>query len=29
LAEFGIEAEVTHVEQGPVVTRYELLPAAA
>jgi DNA segregation ATPase FtsK/SpoIIIE, S-DNA-T family len=28
LAEFGIEAEVTHVEQGPVVTRYELLPAA-
>lgn len=28
LAEFGIEAEITHVEQGPVVTRYELLPAA-
>ena len=28
LAEFGIEAEVTHVERGPVVTRYELLPAA-
>ena len=28
LAQFGIEAEVTHVEQGPVVTRYELLPAA-
>jgi S-DNA-T family DNA segregation ATPase FtsK/SpoIIIE len=28
LKEFGIEAEVTHVEQGPVVTRYELLPAA-
>ena len=28
LAEFDIEAEVTHVEQGPVVTRYELLPAA-
>ncbi len=28
LAEFGIEADVTHVEQGPVVTRYELLPAA-
>ncbi|NLB66381.1 MAG: DNA translocase FtsK [Lentisphaerae bacterium] len=28
LAEFGIEAEVTHVEQGPAVTRYELLPAA-
>ena len=29
LAEFGIEVEVTHVEQGPVVTRYELLPAAS
>ena len=28
LAEFGIDVEVTHVEQGPVVTRYELLPAA-
>jgi len=28
LAEFGIEVEVTNVEQGPVVTRYELLPAA-
>ncbi len=28
LSEFGIEAEVTHVEQGPVVTRYEVLPAA-
>ena len=28
LGQFGIEAEVTHVEQGPVVTRYELLPAA-
>jgi S-DNA-T family DNA segregation ATPase FtsK/SpoIIIE len=28
LAEFGIEAEVTHCEVGPVVTRYELLPAA-
>ena len=28
LSQFGIEAEVTHVEQGPVVTRYELLPAA-
>jgi S-DNA-T family DNA segregation ATPase FtsK/SpoIIIE len=28
LAEFGIEAEVTNVEVGPVVTRYELLPAA-
>ncbi|MBN1558210.1 MAG: DNA translocase FtsK 4TM domain-containing protein, partial [Lentisphaerae bacterium] len=27
LAEFGIEAEVTHVERGPVVTRYEVLPA--
>lgn len=27
LLEFGIEAEVTNVEQGPVVTRYELLPA--
>ncbi|MFH0908385.1 MAG: DNA translocase FtsK [bacterium] len=27
LAEFGIEVEVTNVEQGPVVTRYELLPA--
>lgn len=29
LAEFNIEVEVTHVEQGPVVTRYELLPAAS
>lgn len=28
LAEFGIESEIKHVEQGPVVTRYELLPAA-
>jgi len=28
LAEFGIEVEVTNVEKGPVVTRYELLPAA-
>ena len=28
LAEFGIQCEVKHVEQGPVVTRYELLPAA-
>ncbi|MBU0678782.1 MAG: DNA translocase FtsK [Verrucomicrobia bacterium] len=28
LAEFGIDAEVTNVEQGPVVTRYEVLPAA-
>jgi S-DNA-T family DNA segregation ATPase FtsK/SpoIIIE len=27
LSEFGIEAEVTNVERGPVVTRYELLPA--
>ncbi|MFA7159898.1 MAG: DNA translocase FtsK 4TM domain-containing protein [Kiritimatiellia bacterium] len=27
LAEFGITCEVKHVEQGPVVTRYELLPA--
>lgn len=27
LAEFGIEAEVTNVEKGPVVTRYEVLPA--
>jgi len=27
LAEFGIEAEVTNVERGPVVTRYELRPA--
>ncbi len=27
LAEFGIDAEVTNVERGPVVTRYELLPA--
>lgn len=27
LAEFGIEADVTNVERGPVVTRYELLPA--
>jgi len=27
LAEFGIQCEVKHVEQGPVVTRYELLPA--
>ena len=27
LAEFGIEVDVTNVEQGPVVTRYELLPA--
>jgi S-DNA-T family DNA segregation ATPase FtsK/SpoIIIE len=28
LAEFGIQCEVKHIEQGPVVTRYELLPAA-
>jgi S-DNA-T family DNA segregation ATPase FtsK/SpoIIIE len=28
LLEFDIEAKVTHVERGPVVTRYELLPAA-
>ncbi len=27
LAEFGIECEVTNIEQGPVVTSYELLPA--
>jgi S-DNA-T family DNA segregation ATPase FtsK/SpoIIIE len=27
LAEFGIEADVTNVERGPVVTRYEVLPA--
>ena len=27
LAEFGIDAQVTNVEEGPVVTRYELLPA--
>ncbi len=27
LAEFGIETEVVNVETGPVVTRYELLPA--
>lgn len=27
LAEFGIEAKVVEVEQGPVITRYELLPA--
>ena len=27
LAQFGLEVEVTHVERGPVVTRYELLPA--
>ena len=28
LSEFGIEVQVTHVETGPVVTRYQLLPAA-
>ena len=28
LADFGIEAKVVEVEQGPVITRYELLPAA-
>lgn len=28
LAEFGVQCEVKHIEQGPVVTRYELLPAA-
>ena len=27
LKDFGIDAEVTNVEQGPVVTSYELLPA--
>lgn len=27
LAEFGIDGEVTNVERGPVVTRYEILPA--
>ena len=27
LAEFGIEAQVTDVQKGPVVTRYEILPA--
>jgi S-DNA-T family DNA segregation ATPase FtsK/SpoIIIE len=27
LADFGIEVEVTSVEKGPVVTRYEMLPA--
>ncbi len=27
LAEFGIESEITNIEQGPVITRYELLPA--
>ena len=28
LEEFGIDAKVAHVEHGPVLTRYELLPAA-
>lgn len=28
LAEFGIECEIKNVVEGPVVTRYELLPAA-
>ncbi len=28
LAEFGIECEVKNIVEGPVVTRYELLPAA-
>jgi S-DNA-T family DNA segregation ATPase FtsK/SpoIIIE len=28
LAQFNLLVEVTHVERGPVVTRYELLPAA-
>jgi S-DNA-T family DNA segregation ATPase FtsK/SpoIIIE len=28
LAEFGVDVDVTNVERGPVVTRYELLPAA-
>lgn len=27
LAEFGVEVDITNVERGPVVTRYELLPA--
>ena len=27
LNEFGVEARVVEVEQGPVITRYELLPA--
>ncbi len=27
LNEFGVEVDVTNVQQGPVVTRYELLPA--
>jgi DNA segregation ATPase FtsK/SpoIIIE, S-DNA-T family len=28
LNDFGVDAQVTHVEQGPVVTRYQVLPAA-
>ena len=28
LLDFGIECKVTNVEQGPVVSRYEVLPAA-
>lgn len=28
LADFGIEAKVVEVEQGPVITRYELQPAS-
>ncbi|MEI7435397.1 MAG: DNA translocase FtsK [bacterium] len=28
LADFAIKVEVTHVEQGPTVTRYELVPAS-
>jgi S-DNA-T family DNA segregation ATPase FtsK/SpoIIIE len=27
LAEFGVDVEVTNVERGPAITRYELLPA--
>jgi len=27
LAQFGIEVKVVEIEQGPVITRYELLPA--
>ena len=27
LADFGIEAQITNVQEGPVVTSYELLPA--
>jgi len=28
LADFGISAKVTHIERGPIITRYELEPAA-